>query len=240
MPWNLLLLPLIGGFWFITLYYPSRFQSIQLSRERLIFFSATAAVGLAIIAQLMVMAAARHLPGAIDWITLNYIPWPYAGTAFLAFLLGPMIAYLLNFFVHKSTANFNSIFRYGDQLERTLLIAQENNDLVVIFLKSGKVYVGLVVQLPANLEGRNPWLTIVPYFSGYRDPQTKKMRLTTNYVDIIEKYFGNSEDTGEPMNIAEEMFNRTIRTDDIEICGIFDPEVWESFQSAPSVVENSA
>lgn len=98
-------------------------------------------------------------------------------------------------------------------------------------LKSGKVYVGLVVSLPANLEGRCPWLTITPYLSGYRDKDTKKVTFVTNYSEIIEKFTERDSDPDDNFNLTEIMFHRTIRVDDIEVCGIFHPEVWQHFQA---------
>ena len=83
--------------------------------------------------------------------------------------------------------------------------------------------------MPANLNGISPWLTIVPCFSGYRDQQTQKMVLTTEYVDVIDQYKTATEGSDNSMSIAENVFRKSIRTEDIEICGIFIPEIWQRF-----------
>ena len=204
---------------------------MQLSRERLFFHSASAAIALAIVSRLLTIAIAELMPTMAGWIKSYIFPWPLTGTAFLAFLLGPIIALVLNSLIDKEESNIKAISKLGDLLERTLLSATENDDLVIFSMKSKKVYVGLVVEIPANLDGKSSWLTIVPYFSGYRDPETQEIVLTTEYLDVIEEYTIRTEDSDDETSNSKDMFVRTIRTEEIEVCGVFIPEIWERFQN---------
>ncbi len=226
MPWSLVLLPLLGGFWFITKYYPTKFITIQLSRERLIFYSATAAVGLAVLAWLIALIAGQLIPNTIGLVAQIMPKVPYTGTALVAFVLGPVLAFALNQRVDEGETNYSAIMKYGDSLEKTIAKASYFDEVLMFSLNSGKVYIGIVIDAPSDLAGTTQWLTIVPYFSGYRDHTTKKVTITTEYADIIE-----SSVQGENKPVSLESFNRVIRAADIEMCGVFEYTVWEKFQS---------
>lgn len=227
MPWNLVLLPLLGGFWFITKYYPTKFKTIQLSRERLIFYSATVAVGLAVLAWLITLITEQLMPNTVSLMVQIMPNVPYTGTALVAFVIGPVLAFILNHWVNEDEANYLAIMKYGDNLEKTIATAFYFDEVLIFSLSSGKVYIGIVIDVPANLAGTTQWLTIVPYFSGYRDHATKNVTITTEYADIIES---SVQDEKKPIPL--ESFNRVIRAADLEMCGVFEHAVWEKFKNS--------
>ncbi len=256
MPWNLLLLPLLGGFWFVSIFYPTRFSAIQASRDRLFFYSATAGLGLAVGARLLVIAVfclQPYLPLFLAnfsaWLKTQFVPWPYSGTAVLACVLGPFLAQGLNLCMRRKRfgrwritadeklkvrdfANEKALLQSGDQFERKVTTWMQKADLVIITLKNGKVYVAVVTEAPANIDGRCPWITITPYFSGYRDPSTKKVTLDTSYIDVIDKYVDDSKADGSELpNLVDDDFLRIVRADDIESAGKFNPDIWNKFQT---------
>lgn len=83
MPWDVILLPLLGGFWFVWGFYRTRFRAVQASRQVLIFFSASAAVVLLITARIIVLVMKEgpwgfsYMPGIIASLRDSFFPWPY-------------------------------------------------------------------------------------------------------------------------------------------------------------------
>lgn len=59
------------------------------------------------------------------------------------------------------------------------------NEAVILTLKNGKAYTGLLWKYPENpqLNYENQTISIMPYRSGHRDKETKKVRWNTIYPE---------------------------------------------------------
>src|SRR5579884_4260889 len=114
MPYNLLLLPLLGGFLFIHLTHYFRFNAQRLDGYRLLIQAAIAGTVLATIARLIELAL-EHVTGAnlvaAEWSIFS--PFSFSGTSALAFLLGPFCAWIWNLFVDRERAKELEIERHG-------------------------------------------------------------------------------------------------------------------------------
>jgi hypothetical protein len=94
VPFNLLLLPLLGGYLLVSRTHLFAFKAAKHSGERLLFTAAYAAVGLLFLSRVIVMATESIVPQAAD-LWRQFSPWDNSGTAVIALLLGVVGAWRL-------------------------------------------------------------------------------------------------------------------------------------------------
>ena len=70
-------------------------------------------------------------------------------------------------------------------MERFIYARMLKGDLIRVSLSSGKVYIGKIYNM--NFFGAR-FYKLVPYKSGFRDPNTKEIKLTTNYEPVIKEF----------------------------------------------------
>jgi len=87
MPTNLLLLPLLGGYWFLHTLYYTRFRSQRLDGHRLLMESAFAGLLLTLVARVVVVFAQRSQVVQSAWSDIAP-GLPFLGTASASLLLG--------------------------------------------------------------------------------------------------------------------------------------------------------
>ena len=90
MPYNLLLLPLLGGFIFIRQWNVTRYYAERSENQRLLLYSAVAGVALLGSALALSSLAQQSLPGLAAWWH-HHVQFPYSGPAALSFLLGSFL-----------------------------------------------------------------------------------------------------------------------------------------------------
>lgn len=117
MPFNVLLLPLLGGYVFISHWNHTRFDARRYSGERLIFHAAIAGavfLGVAFVVTRMVIL---WKPGLYVWWR-QLVPFGYTGTSLLAFALAALTWIPLNRFVSdRDTEQGKAVEQWGDYLE---------------------------------------------------------------------------------------------------------------------------
>lgn len=190
MPFNLLLLPLLGGFVFITRWNRTRWHALRAEKERLLFYASLA--GLFFLSLAFFISALPPLipcvqgrPCLTTWWAKN-IPFPYSGISTLAFLLGAGSWPFLNF-IWKEEAESDRIIRdEGGPFEQLLDSAMRQEKRVMITLKGGKVYVGRIgtSYTPGQ---RDQTILLLPTKSGYREKDKQRVEITTDYADAYEK-----------------------------------------------------
>ena len=218
MPYNLLLLPLMGGFLFFYATHLLRFYAQRLDGYKLLFFVAIAGTCLATAARLAVVLLARTAAGARlqnDWAVFS--PFPYSGTSALAFVLGPCLAGAVNLFVGRERAKDIEIRRHGNSLMQLLHRAEREKLLISITLASRKWYVGWVVESP-NLRPDEKYFRLLPFTSGYRDKDTLETYRTVFYEDALM----------EDRNSAKE-FVMILPLDGVQVANLFDPDVYNEY-----------
>ncbi|HEX8452047.1 MAG TPA: hypothetical protein VF647_08120 [Longimicrobium sp.] len=189
MPFNVLLLPLLGGYFFITRWLPTRFATKRYTGERLLFHAAAAGLAWLAIAFVGVTLLDSRDPSlGAEWKKL--IPFPYAGTSLLAFLGGALGWWPLNLLLRLVGRTRNHYARaametWGDYLEILMEDSIQRSLPVAVTLKNGKVYIGWVLQNfdPAY---ERKYLRLLPSDSGYRDPATHELNLTTHYSPVLQ------------------------------------------------------
>lgn len=225
MPFNVLLLPLLGGYIFIRRLNRTRFSAVRYSGERLIFHSAVAGVVLLAVAFLVVLVLVGLFPGLKHgWASL--VPFPYSGTAFLAFLLGALGWWPLNRLFYRADAEAARVlYEWGDYLEILLNRSARETKQLCITLKSGKVYIGFVTRSFDPAYDRK-YIALLPMFSGYRDAHDQTMRINTSYVSVYQQIIAGDNAF---LLSAPNDFQVVIPVAEIQSANIFDPAVYSLF-----------
>jgi len=222
MPYNLLLLPLLGGFLFIHLTHYFRFAAQRIDGYRLLFQSAIAGVGLSIagrFAEMLVASTPLGAPLGRYWALFS--PFPYSATSAISLLLGPVCALVVNLFIDKEKAKDKEIKAHGNLFLTLLHQAAEEQRLISLTLDSRKWYVGWVAESP-NLYPQEQYFKLLPFISGYRDKDSLETRQTVYYEAVLAD---NSLDHSE--------FVVTLPLKDVKIAGFFNDEVYDEYFAAP-------
>ncbi len=84
MPFNLLLLPLLGGYIFLLFFIPTRNFFLRQQGYHLIFFSAIAGIAFLFIAYTITYFGSKFLSTLyLQWHT--FVPYKYLGTSLIAY-----------------------------------------------------------------------------------------------------------------------------------------------------------
>ena len=226
MPFNFLLFPLLGGFVVISLCNRFRFKSVRLDGYRLLLHSSLSGFLLLVFAEILV----ELLHSRLTWFDTAFhqaIPYQGAGVTTLAFLLSFPVCFGANLFYKVESEIDRVIDAKGDPLELMLRKSLKETKSVLISVKSGKVYVGLVTynSSPAvSVES----MKIFPVRSGYRNVNTKTVEFTTDYDAVLNKILANDSAVA---GIDLSDFEIVIPFREIESMTIFDPTVYGLFSS---------
>lgn len=187
MPYNQLLLSLIGGYLFVTNFNRTKYSISRSSGQGLLLESALWG-SLLLLPSLVV---SKYLLGpfpVLRNIWLSVVPVNGLGTSALSLVLGYVLAHLSNLIFDDASQNEKSYEKYSDYVGLVCFRAMRSNKQISITLKSGKVYVGFVQS--CNTAGRKDEMCSVciqPSKSGYRKEGTHEMVFTTFYTDIINQ-----------------------------------------------------
>ena len=189
MPFNLLLLPLLGGYLFVRGCRWTRYQAERADGHRLLFMSALCGTVLLIVASLVHELIRYNHPGwyvAIAPIWHRMAPFAYSGTAFLALLLAVPCLTLANLSRREGTAIDGTIAKRADPFEMLLHRCFRERKMVAISVKNGKVYIGYIT-VALNPAISTNFVGIFTQASGYRDDLDKSYRLTTDYMEVYRE-----------------------------------------------------
>ena len=224
MPYNLLLLPLLGGFLFFHISHYFRFSAQRLDGYRLLFQTAIAGTCLAVLARLInVVFEAVWGANALDrfWALFAPLNAPLSGTSALSLLLGPLLALLWNIFVSKDRARDIEIRKHGNAFTRLLHRAQREDLLISVTLDNRKWYVGWVAEAP-NLDPQELYFRLLPYKSGYRD----KDDLTTFYTTFYDRALSEKEISHRDLVI-------TLPLKDVKTANLFSENLYDEYFAEP-------
>lgn len=181
MSFSILLLPLLGGYYYLTRSKWTKHRYKRKERQRLIFDSALYALIPLGICFLGTVFFKINPPVVIS------LGIPFLYTSICAFLLSYVFTKVLNILTSKSQENVflaKAIMDTGNTMYNDLLEAYVNGLTVMITLKIGKVYVGAVKELPDPNE--QSFISILPYKSGYRTPNMD-VEMVTDYISVYQE-----------------------------------------------------
>lgn len=229
MPFNVLLLPLLGGYVFISNFNRTRFDAKRYSGERLIFHAAIAGAVFLLIAFIGTRVIILREPDLYDrWRAL--VPFEYTGTSLSAFVLGIISWWPLNLLFKKDREAVRAVENWGDFLELLLNRSMTNTEQLSISLASGKAYIGFVTSSFDPAFDRK-YMLLLPTLSGYREHDTRELVVTHDYAEVYQQLI--DKDASELFAIADE-FQLVIPVSEIVTASLFDPKVYELFESAPT------
>lgn len=228
MPFNLLLLPLLGGYLFISKCNKTLFDSKRHSGQRLLIESAVWGLIFLIIAHITSKILIATFPAFYEWWKW-FVPFRHSGVAFGAFLIGVFSWPIVNRFSSRRDEQKKAIEKWNDYLEIILDQALENTKQLMITLKNGKVYIGFVLW-PFNPEYDRKYIFILPTVSGYRDKDTHELELTTQYTSVYKQMI---EEEAERLVLGVEDFRILVPVSEIVSAHLFDSLAFEMFNPLP-------
>jgi|LakMenE01Jun11ns_1017448.scaffolds.fasta_scaffold9707544_1 hypothetical protein len=182
MPFDLLLLPLLGGYVFVSRFNGLRYEAKRLNGQRLILLSALAGALLLALSYAIVKAIVLIIPQSLlQWRTV--FPFNNLGPTAGALILGSTAWIPLNFMYHEKTSIERTINKWNDHLETLLDRSIREAKEVLIDLKNGKSYIGFVLS-SYNPEYDRRYISLFPTLSGYRSKDTHELHLTTDYTNV--------------------------------------------------------
>lgn len=198
MPFNLLLLPLLGGFVFITKWNRTRWHAIRADKERLLLYASLAGL-LHLSLAFLISSIPPFIPcvSGLPCLPLawkKHVPFEYSGISCLAFLLGAGSWPLLNLYWKQEAESDRIIRDEGGPLEQLLDSALQQEKRVMITLKGGKVYIGRIGK-SFRPEQRDQSILILPVKSGYREKDKQRLVITTPYETAYENIKADNPDT---------------------------------------------
>lgn len=224
------LLPLvISGYFFNLIFYPTRYFCVRVDGQRLFFISAgtglvLGAVGFFLASAIAATAAYRcSIFFMLAAELARAIPFPYASKLLFTIAFSIALAYTLNFasylwFRPTGVKVAKHIYgalvqRHGSPLAQLFRKATEQHKLVMLTLKSKKIYCGRVLEVPTNLDIETAYVEILPKFSGYRDKDTLRMGPErTEYPAITlwesKRYLDGRRKVLKELEWREESFRR--------------------------------
>jgi hypothetical protein len=224
MPFNLLLLPLLGGFILISQCNRWKYNSLRLDGYRLLIHASIAGVFLYGLATVLVYLLGKPLSG-IDVLWHQIVPLKDSGKSALALLLGFVGWGFLNLIFKAEPENDRAAQAKGDPLELLLRKALREIRPILLTVKNGKIYLGLVTH-NSSTAVQVESVKILPFRSGYRDPATRRLVFTTDYTTIYEKIL-EKDDLVAHVNTDD--FEIVIPYREIESANLFDPEIYKTF-----------
>lgn len=147
MPWNLLLLPLIGGYVFYALHPTLSYRLGRLPKDRLLIESAVIGIVLGAVSLGVTRVLIAEAPHLAQWWKA-FAPWPYSGTAAGALLLGAAsgLAAAITLHVLGKTERGRQawVTKHGNELERLFYRSIAEFKPLMVSLVDNKVYVGQI------------------------------------------------------------------------------------------------
>ena len=246
-----LVLPVVGGYAFSSIWIGSLYHSSRESGHRLYFRSIFYA------AFLVICSACFHLIIFDNhyyqaFLLLNRdilnIKGPVrlwseeAGPAILiiSFTCGPIMAHILNLdwmrklpYLQKVSLYWREIIlKYAlknNDFELLLFAAFKNERPVMFSLSSGKVYIGRLVRAPNPVEHRKA-IRITPLLSGYRNSENHTFSIVTDYYEIISQMEKSPEKRLPHLKeLSQQDFEIVFPSDSVSSAHLFDLDTYASF-----------
>jgi hypothetical protein len=229
VPFNILLLPLLGGFIFISLCNRFYWHAQRAEKERLLLYASCAGI-ICLGFALLIAAIPPFIPCKSNWPCLptwwrQHVPFRYSGVSTIALLIGATAWWPLNKWVlHERTEWARLIDRQGGPLEKMLYVAMVERKWVMLTLKNGKVYMG---QIGAGFTPeKDKTIFLLPLRSGYRDPVRHWVTTTNNYEGVYEKIKQKNPETWVDI-IAD--FGVVIPVADVLTATLYRPDIHDTY-----------
>lgn len=198
----LALLPLlISGYLFNLIFYPFRYFSSRAEGQKLFFMAAGSGLflGAAVFvgAYTILPGSSSDLSDSSDMVRAAKaaIPVPHAFRLLLTLVVAIALGYLFNVllwlrYIRKPKSTARCVYDrltevFGNPLDQLFRRAAETQKLVIVTLRSRKIYCGRIMEVPGNLDATGAFIEILPSFSGYRDKETLRFGTRRTEYPVI-------------------------------------------------------
>ncbi|MDG4714830.1 hypothetical protein [Winogradskyella marincola] len=226
---DLILLPLLGGYIFLITFKLTKFYHQRIERQRLIFNSSILAFFLSIIGLFIdtYILKSNCLLNFREFLgKLILLEYDGLNQSILIFLLSYPLAKFLNLIISDRWMLNYVVNKWGDEYEKLFWSSLKNEDdadkLMMITTKSNKVYVGYVNRISEPIG--NAHITVIPNFSGYRNKETQVFEITTDYISVLTHFINNDQES-----LIDEKMGILIPKSDIVLVSKFDYRVFDRF-----------
>jgi hypothetical protein len=233
-PINLLLFPILGGYYILVKSELFRYRQQRLEPQKLIFNSFLGGIILIMIAWIFTVAVSAIAPGLVHQVQELYpLKTEYFGTCVIAFVISVLFTEISNRFVDKDKYISKAISKIGNEFERLCELSNREGDMMQVSLKNDKCYVGWIKSLP--IPSSSNYIIMLPVYSGYRDKETKRLHFTTQYLEVYATYVRD----GDVIDIRD-LNTLVIKIDEIVSASRFDPDMYERFHAVGTAVDAAA
>lgn len=223
---GLLLIPALSGYYLLARCYITRYWIGRRSGYALFFSAAIAGVLLLTVARLLATILPHHdaLSAVATW-WCAFAPFAYADTVLISALLAVVLAEGANLLIRdknrwaKRAARAN-----GDLIECLMQEALESRgqQLVEVSTKNNKSYIGFAQHSSVTTGGESD-IAVTPIASGYRDGDTRELRITTDYTPVLLDESRKYEDLRDHFRIV-------VPLAEVASARRFDPTAYELFR----------
>jgi hypothetical protein len=232
-PYNLLILPLAGGYFILSNLVALKYKYQRMEMSRVLLNAIIIGIALSTSAFYTRIMLEKIFPRTFRVMSTFVESFPivrnennrYLGTLLGALAVSIVLVLIINLVIKYTWKYENVISRaldkHGDELEQMFRDSVVNGQLIQLTLKNEKVYLGLVEKIPEPK--KTNYVVLLPFYSGYRDRDTKEMKLTTDYA-LVSGLFANEE-------VADwvDAFKVVIKQDEILTAQPHDPDIYLAF-----------
>ena len=228
MPWNLLILPLVGGYFILTKCFIFKFHQQRLDRQRLIFESVLLGIALIFSTYLIRILFVKLTPDLIN-IIYSYSPFkqPYALTSLTSVAIAILFTLIYNKLSEDKKWIRKAIDDVGNEFESLMKYSFDEKSLLQFTLSNNKIYIAWVKELP--IPSISPYVRVIPAISGYRK-DNREIEFTTHYLSVYASYI----EEGVIKYVDDLNTDLILDISDITTVSNFDPEMYKKFQEQGS------
>ena len=214
---GLLLIPALGGYHLLSRALVSRYWVARQTGYKLFFSAALAGVALLVVARLVAVSLPGDLVQPVVAWWHGFAPFEYAGTVLISAALAVAIPEIANLFSNKTKCAMRTAKAHGDLIECLMQEAVDSKGrvLVEVSTKGSKCYIGFAQESGVAATSESD-IAISPIASGYRDSETRVLKITTNYAPAL---------AGSDLNLED--FRVLIPLSEVASARRFDPDTYE-------------
>lgn len=223
MPFNLLIFPLVGGYYILIRFALFRYVQYRLENQRILLNSAFAGIIL-LVACFIIRAIINILfPDFTSYISEQLpVKTPYFGTTSFSLIVAVVATEIGNLFVDRKKAIRMSLQKSGNEFELLMSSSFFDSHLLQFTMDSGKVYIGWVKELPKPFTTN--YIRITPALSGYRN-ENKELVFTTQYLTVYASYIAD----GSVQDTSTLKTDLVLKVDKINSAAFFDMDMYKRF-----------
>jgi len=235
MPYNLLLLPVIVGYFILIYSHYFRYNTQRLTQNRIIFESVSVALIILsfgfILRTIVEIIFPRLTPFLVSFLKIipvtkvNYL-WTIVFSCLITIILVLLSnIYFLWRFKQSQLIGW-AVDKNGDELEKLFKKSVDDALFIQVTLKNDKVYIGYSETIP--IPQKTNYLTLTPILSGYRD-EKKQLHITTDYFNVVDEFINGLDSHQKSVTLNTEVI---IKQDEIITAGIYEQSIFDKFNNS--------